>query len=190
MFFPRRKQLRLKDYNYSHNGAYHITICTHNRQQLFQNIITSTKHGIAVNFPLEENSNFIEKRFSEIENKFPLAKIDCYTVMPDHVHFIVFITDDHANSLANSSPTQSIDDVDTIIKRNKELIPLIVNWFKTMTTNEYIRLVKNGTFPPFQKHVWQRSYNDRIIRNSEDLRETREYIEKNPYKLSHYLTQK
>ena len=33
---PKRKNLRLKEYDYSQNGYYFITICTHNRQNLFR----------------------------------------------------------------------------------------------------------------------------------------------------------
>lgn len=30
-----RKKLRIKDYDYSQNGCYFVTICTYNRQKLF-----------------------------------------------------------------------------------------------------------------------------------------------------------
>ena len=32
---PKRKPNRLKDYDYSQNGAYFVTICTQNRENLF-----------------------------------------------------------------------------------------------------------------------------------------------------------
>ncbi|MHB1151048.1 MAG: hypothetical protein ACYCWE_00740 [Eubacteriales bacterium] len=49
-----------------------------------------------------------------------------------------------------------------------------------MTTNEYIRGVKNGLYPPFDKHVWQRNYFEHIIRNEDDLYDIRKYIRDNP----------
>lgn len=42
---PERKQTRLKDYDYSQNGYYFITICTHNRQNLFGEIVGATTQG-------------------------------------------------------------------------------------------------------------------------------------------------
>ena len=38
MNLPKRKQLRLKDYDYSQNGMYFITICTHKHECLFGSI--------------------------------------------------------------------------------------------------------------------------------------------------------
>ncbi len=35
MKLPKRKQIRLKDYDYLQNNAYFVTICTHNRKTLF-----------------------------------------------------------------------------------------------------------------------------------------------------------
>ena len=58
----------------------------------------------------------------------------------------------------------------------------IVKWFKTQTTNEYIKGVKHEKYPPFEKHLWQRGYYEHIIRNQQDLDEIRRYIENNPAK--------
>ena len=46
----------------------------------------------------------------------------------------------------------------------------IVEWFKTMTTNEYIRGVKSGIYEPFEKRLWQRSYYEHIIRDEQDCK--------------------
>jgi len=35
MELSKRKHIRLPDYDYSQNGAYFVTICTHHRQHLF-----------------------------------------------------------------------------------------------------------------------------------------------------------
>jgi len=58
----------------------------------------------------------------------------------------------------------------------------VVQWFKTMTTNEYIRGVKNNGWKPFNGKLWQRSYYEHIIRNSESFHNISEYIKKNPIK--------
>jgi REP element-mobilizing transposase RayT len=56
----------------------------------------------------------------------------------------------------------------------------IVQWFKIMTTAEYIRGVKQSGWPPFRKRIWQRSYYERIIRDDEPLARIRHYIADNP----------
>ena len=78
--------------------------------------------------------------------------------MPDHIHFIINITERHAG--------RSLRD--------------IMQFFKTMTTNDYIKNVKNGKLKPFDKKLWQKSYYDHIIRNQDDYNEKWDYIENNP----------
>ena len=51
----------------------------------------------------------------------------------------------------------------------------MIQWFKTMTTNEYIRNVKNNHWAPFNKKLWQRNYYDRMIRNEIELNINRIY---------------
>ena len=38
MELPERKHPRLKEYDYSQDGAYFVTICTHQRKNLLSNI--------------------------------------------------------------------------------------------------------------------------------------------------------
>ena len=155
MELPQRKRIRLKNYDYSQNGAYFVTICTNKKEKLFGEIVGATLCG-RPNRP----DKMVEKYLFELENKYQNLELDYYVIMPDHIHFIVFISGDHAGSP----------------------LPQIVDWFKTMTTNAYIRGVKSGLFPPFADHIWQRSYYDHIIRNENDLYETRKYIENNPFR--------
>ena len=57
-----------------------------------------------------------------------------------------------------------------------------MKWFKTITTNENIRGVRDGVYEPFEKKLWQSSFYVHIIRNDEDLNEKREYTMNNPAK--------
>ena len=43
---PYRKSIRLKNYDYSSNGYYFVTICTQNREKLFGEIVGSTGNHI------------------------------------------------------------------------------------------------------------------------------------------------
>lgn len=113
---PKRKLLRLQDYDYSQNGAYFVTICTQNRVNLF-------------------------------------GEIEC-------------------------KPNVGAP------------LPRMVDWYKTMTTNTYIKGVKQGLYPPFDKRVWQRGYFERIIRNDAMYQEAWTYIDNNPiqWTLDKYYT--
>ncbi|MCU0351774.1 MAG: hypothetical protein MUF43_13255, partial [Flavobacterium sp.] len=56
----------------------------------------------------------------------------------------------------------------------------VVQWFKTMTTNEYIRGVKNLGWTRFDGKLWQRNYWEHIIRNDEECQRIANYIMNNP----------
>ena len=156
MELPERKQNRLENYDYSQEGCYFVTLCTHNRQNLF--ILEGNRVGndLCVVPPLQ--NEIILKWIKETESKFQNIKFEKYVIMPDHIHFIINITERHAG--------RSLRD--------------IMQFFKTMTTNDYIKNVKNGKLKPFDKKLWQKSYYDHIIRNQDDYNEKWDYIENNP----------
>lgn len=56
----------------------------------------------------------------------------------------------------------------------------VVQWFKTMTTNAYFRGVKEQSWPPVNKRLWQRNYYEHIIRDDAELNDCSDYIINNP----------
>ncbi|MBP6410533.1 MAG: transposase [Pseudarcicella sp.] len=60
----------------------------------------------------------------------------------------------------------------------------VIQWFKTMTTNEYIRGVKNSSWQSFSGKLWQRNYYEHIIRNEHSEETISNYIICNPSKWS------
>ncbi|MDR1592128.1 MAG: hypothetical protein LBS16_04500, partial [Prevotellaceae bacterium] len=56
----------------------------------------------------------------------------------------------------------------------------VTQWFKTMSTNEYIRGVKTLGWHPFNKKLWQRNYYEHIIRNQQSHQNILDYIIHNP----------
>jgi REP element-mobilizing transposase RayT len=55
-----------------------------------------------------------------------------------------------------------------------------MDWFKTMTTNVYLRGVKQGAWSSCPGKLWQRNYYEHIIRDESELAHIREYILHNP----------
>lgn len=159
----RRKNIRLKDYDYSQPGYYFITICTHERQMLFSSYVGA---HLCVRPPLRRDGNIIVKWLYELEQKYPHVEIDGYCIMPDHIHLILIMKGGSEGAGGHAGP------------------PLheILKWYKTQTTNEYIRQVRIRAVPPFQKHVWQRGYYEHVIRNDVELDEIRQYVQNNPQK--------
>jgi len=66
------------------------------------------------------------------------------------------------------------------LRADKPSLSRIVQWFKTMTTNEYIRGVKQYAWPEFPGHFWQRNYHEHVIRDDADSNRIRQYIANNP----------
>ena len=188
---PYRKSIRLKNYDYSSNGYYFVTICTQNREKLFGEIVGATLCGRPNN-----PDKVIVKWLLELENKFKGVKIDEYIVMPNHIHFIIKRTSDHTGSTGDHTGstgdhtgstgdhTGSTGDHtgSTGDHTGSPLLRDIIGWFKTMSTNEYIAGVKDGRFMPFKGHLWQRNYYEHIIRNYDDYINIAEYIQNNPLK--------
>ena len=79
-----RKNPRLKDYDYSLNGYYFITICTINKKHLFGHIIDS-----------KMKLNSIGKQayisLKNIPKIYVTIKIDKFVIMPNHIHIIIII---------------------------------------------------------------------------------------------------
>ena len=194
--YPERKSHRLKYYDYSRCGAYFITICTYDRQKLFgedavvpikwykeDDVIQyeeTLKSSVGAYLRVRPYAiQMVERWIHELQNKYDYVNIDYYAIMPDHVHLILFLTDEAGVHIG--TPLQ--ENGNAIMENHRMTLDNIIKWFKTMTTNEYIRMVKQNVLPPFHKHVWQRDYRDRVIRNRDELYEIRKYIKNNPANL-------
>lgn len=82
---------------------------------------------------------------------------------------------DHAGSRPTGSPQPEFEPKPASVDG-------IVQWFKSMNTNEYIRGVKKGIYPRFNRRLWQRNYYEHIIRDEKSLERIRDYIINNPAK--------
>ena len=79
-----------------------------------------------------------------------------------------------------SSELEGLDENTDLGEHSGSPLSAVVQWFKTMSTNEYIRGVKQLGWPPFDRRLWQRNYYERIIRNQLAYNNISNYIINNP----------
>ncbi|HRP88861.1 MAG TPA: hypothetical protein PKX92_02355 [Edaphocola sp.] len=193
-----RRSIRLKGYEYSRAGLYFITICCQDRAHLFGNI----KNGEMI---LNDAGMMIEKWYYELENKFNDIKCHEMVVMPNHFHCIIEIVgtvtvgadlcvcpDNNKSDNTDNDKSDNTDD-----GQSRRIAPMgehnpilgehigsplhrVIQWFKTMTTNHYIRGVKQNDWQPFNGKLWQRNYWEHIIRSENDYHRIAQYIMNNP----------
>ncbi len=156
MELDQRKKQRLRDYDYSQNGAYYITLCTREKQHLFGTV----NNGCVV---LNMAGEMVRHHLEYIDT-YENVILDKYVIMPNHIHAIINTND--CGTTRRSFPT-----VSEYIQR-----------FKTMTTKLYIDGVKAGEYPSFEKAIWQKSFYDRIIRDENEYLLIWKYIDENPLK--------
>ena len=167
-----RRSVRLKGYDYSQAGLYFVTICTQNRLCLFGKIKES-------NLQLNDAGIMIEHQWQELIYRFDNIKLDEFVVMPNHFHGIVECVG------APLVGAQNAGQPGTEEGQPQGIAPTVgnvVGAFKSMTTNEYIRGVKNVGWPRFNKKLWQRNYYEHIIRDEKSYYQISEYIKTNPLK--------
>jgi putative transposase len=83
----RRKQIRLKGYDYLSDGTYFITICTKNREEIFGKIVNNEIY-------MKHYGDIVLECWKELPKHYPSIILDEFIVMPNHVHGIIIIIND------------------------------------------------------------------------------------------------
>ncbi len=174
---PQRKSIRLKGYDYSQAGLYFVTIVTQNRKNLFGEI----KNDRMI---LTDAGQMVEKWYYELENKFRNMKCREMVVMPNHFHCIIqnVVVGADLRVCPCVHPNNTMSGETISGEHIGSPLHGVVQWFKTMVTNEYIRGVKNNGWKRFDGKLWQRNYYDHIIRNENEHQRITQYIIDNPAK--------
>jgi REP element-mobilizing transposase RayT len=163
-----RRSIRLKEHDYSKPAGFFITICTHNRESLFGQIVNGE-------IKLSEIGRIAKNYWEEIPSHFTNAVLDKYVIMPNHIHGIILILDSvDSVGARHASPLQSPQ---TPRGAKPKSLGAIVGSFKSTTTKHINQIRKTPGIP-----LWQRNYYEHIIRNENELNKIREYIRNNPIK--------
>ena len=160
-----RRSIRLKGYDYVQSGAYFITICVHNRECLFGDVIEGEMR-------CNEYGQIVRQEWLKTSEIRPRVRLDEteFGVMPNHIHGIIRITDDDVGTRRRRAPT-----IEQFGKPVCGSIPTIIRAFKSIVTKRINQIHGTPGAP-----AWQRNYHEHIIRNEESVKRIRQYIADNP----------
>jgi len=147
---PRRKQLRLRGYDYAFPGVYFVTICSAGKRPIFGAI--SGKSII-----LSPAGEIVRSEWIALRERFSRLVLDEFVIMPNHLHGVLAFVG-HAGG---TGPSPTLFDV--------------IGAFKSISTIKVNGLLRRRRVP-----LWQRSYYEHIVRTGEDLRKIQRYILENP----------
>ena len=163
MELPKRKPIRLPDYDYSSPGAYFVTICTANRRCLLSGITVGALHEApAVNVRLTKLGQIIRETIDFLPDRYPDLTVDNCVIMPNHVHLLLRIQMERA---LREAPLRE--------RETRSLLSKAIGFLK-MNCSKQI----HQAYPDLD--VWQRGYYEHVIRSEDDYRESWEYIDNNP----------
>ena len=176
---PERKPTRLKNFDYNTVGAYFITICTQDRQQILSRIVG----GDVPDCPSDKRDNLVgagvpdcprveltkpgqiaEKHIIQLSNFYDYLSIESYVIMPNHIHLLLFV---RANSNISKNG-QSRTPAPTNIERANNIVSQFVSTFKRFCNKEY------------GENIWQSRFYDHVIRDRKDYETRIKYIHENP----------
>lgn len=150
---PKRKLIRLQQFDYATHAYYFITICCKDKKHLFGKVVGAA-YMPPVHVCLNETGKIAERNLLAIEAHDPQAHIEKYVVMPNHLHMILSV------GCSGDVPAGGIYAAPTV--------PRLMNSYKASVSRDV-------GFP-----VWQRSFYDHVIRNRHDFEEIWSYIDNNP----------
>lgn len=179
----RVESIRLKNWDYSNNGYYFVTICTKEKECFLGTIINNK-------MILSEMGKIINNEwYKSIEIRKNIL-LDEFIIMPNHIHGIIVINNDNVEKLNNSdinvethckiqSQMEKPNGIDINVETHcnaslqKNNLSNIIRGFKSSTT----KLIHVSGFENF---AWQPRFYEHIIKNEKSLNSIREYIINNP----------
>ena len=141
-----RKSLRLPHRNYAAAGAYFVTIRALPPEPLFE---------------IPKLRYILLDTWQALPQRFPYVTLDEFVIMPDHVHFLLWLDSTQAKRLTLGN---------------------VVGVYKSLTTVLWLQHLKAvGKDMRYPSRIWQDNYYERVVRTDE-LEQTRQYIRNNPTK--------
>jgi REP element-mobilizing transposase RayT len=150
---PQRKSPRHPSHDYTSGGAYHVVVCIENMRSMLGRVVNS-----------QMELNWIGKLVLTEIQMLPKTDaaaywLDVYSIMPDHVHQIIFL-----NGLYAQRPSLSA----------------VVGQLKSRIAGQYSKVRTGNHWNHLPERLLQRSYYDRYLRTEAELAAARTYILNNP----------
>jgi REP element-mobilizing transposase RayT len=169
-----RRSIRLKGYDYSSRGAYFVTLVTHQRREIFGQIVDgdirmSSLGQIVKNEWMRSNNVRREIRLNEDE----------FVVMPNHIHGIVWIVD----PVGADNVVDNVGGAGRGVCHTPQRTPVPKRMPKSLSSfiAGFKAAVTSRAGKEFNIHsIWQRNYYEHIIRNDRELMNIWQYIDNNP----------
>ncbi|MBW3636874.1 MAG: transposase [Armatimonadetes bacterium] len=160
MYYPQRKSIRLRGYDYSQGGVYFCTVCVH-RIHRHKELFARIEEGQA---RLNRFGRVVERCWQETPLHRSTVELDGFVVMPNHFHGLLLI----------DAPSQTAEFHACFGPQLRQSLSSVIGAFKSDVTKEIGRLRREKTV------VWQPRFHDHIVRNDQELLAIRRYIENNP----------
>lgn len=154
-----RRSVRVRGWDYRSPGWYFVTICTYNRQPIFENpdFYDIATHAL-VRIPQQKHAQHV--------------LVDLSQVMLEHAH-VIFEFIGYPAQMDSSMVESGLQNA------LAGSLGVVVGQYKTAVTTRINNLRQSKG-----SKVWQVGYYERIIRNERELQATREYIRNNPARLA------
>ena len=161
-----RRSIRLKEYDYSLEGLYFVTLCCQGMTHCFGKI----RNGEMV---LNDAGKIVDEEWRRLVVKYPHIALREHIVMSNHFHGIVQIVgvgsarpDDERKSdilgRADPAPTDA--------KKHDPMLGALIAYFKYQCAKKINLSTK----------LWQRNYYEHVIRTAESHQRIADYIANNP----------
>ena len=157
---------RLKGWDYRAPGWYFVTICTHDHRCIFGDIVSGQ-------IRLSPSGQVADSELRNLPNHYPNISIDCFIVMPNHIHTVIVIDGQHRHSPNPETRAEPSRNNLVVIPPKAGSLAAIVRSYKAGVTHR-CHAMGLKTF------AWQAGFYDHIVRGNTALQAIRDYIEQNP----------
>ena len=148
---PRRKLLRLPNFDYAEPRSYFVTVVVQDRLCVFGEV---DQHDVR----LSAAGEMVARQWRGLGVRFESMDVETFVVMPNHVHGLV-------STGAMPSPPA---------------LGRIIGAFKSITAREYKAGVDRDRWRAMPRGLWRRGYHDHVVRDETDEARIVEYIQANP----------
>ena len=161
--WPRRKSIRLSNYDYKSAGLYYITICNVKNSNWFGRIDDKAMQ-------LSSIGKIAEQYWKEIPLHYSNVRLHAFIIMPDHMHGIIELSGSQM-PFVKSVPCQT--NKAEFGNPQSNSVSMIMNQFKSSVK----RWCNKNQLAYFK---WQSRFYDHIIDNYEEYVAITDYIINNP----------